>query len=273
MSTPDTARSDTVWVEHVALIDRIPRSLGMAALLVGFVLAWQLLCMSGAVPAILLPTPAETGADLLFVGQNLLSGGYVLKAAATTASEMLLGFAIATSLGIALGILVGETRFGERAVMPYLVAIDTMPKIAFAPLFVAWLGFGIASKVALAAFMATFPVVVATAAGLAAVDANAQMLFRSMGASRLKTLTRLKLPIALPYFFAGLKIAAVSVTAGAIAGEFMGGGEGMGQLIRVAAGQLATARVFSLIFYLSLFGLTLFVLVGWIERKVVFWRR
>ena len=88
-------------------------------------------------------------------------------------------------IGFSLGVLVGETAFGERAVMPYLVAIDTMPKIAFAPLFIAWLGFGISSKVALAAFIATFPIVVGTAAGLHAADENARMLFKTMGASRL----------------------------------------------------------------------------------------
>ena len=128
--------------------------------------------------------------------------------------------------------LVGETVFGERAVMPYLVAIDTMPKIAFAPLFIAWLGFGIASKVALATFIATFPIVVGTAAGLHAADENARMLFRTMGASRWQTLVKLKLPTGLPHFFTGLKIASVGVMAGAITGEFLGGGKGFGELIR-----------------------------------------
>ena len=169
--------------------------------------------------------------------------------------------------------LVGETAFGERAIMPYLVAIDTMPKVAFAPLFVAWLGFGIESKVALAAFIATFPIVVGTAAGLHAADENSRMLFKTMGASRMQTLIKMKLPMALPQVFTGLKIGAVGVMAGAITGEFLGGGKGFGELIRVAASQLNTPRVFSLILYLSLLGLALYALVTWIQRRTVFWQK
>jgi NitT/TauT family transport system permease protein len=168
---------------------------------------------------------------------------------------------------------VGETAFGERAIMPYLVAIDTMPKVAFAPLFVAWLGFDISSKVALAAFIATFPIVVATAAGLHAADENARMLFKTMGASRWQTLWKMKLPSGLPQIFTGLKIAAVGVMAGAITGEFLGGGKGFGELIRVAASQLNTPRVFSLILYLSLVGLGLYALVTYAQRRIVFWRK
>jgi NitT/TauT family transport system permease protein len=183
------------------------------------------------------------------------------------------GFALAIAIGFSLGVLVGETAFGERAVMPYLVAIDTMPKVAFAPLFVAWLGFGIESKVALAAFIATFPIVVGTAAGLHSADENARMLFKTMGASRWQTLVKMKLPSGLPQIFTGLKIGAVGVMAGAITGEFLGGGKGFGELIRIAASQLNTPRVFSLILYLSLVGLVVFALVVWTQRKVVFWHK
>ena len=133
----------------------------------------------------------------------------MLDALWTTTLTVLYGFLIAIAIGFSLGVLVGETKFGERAVMPYLVAIDTMPKVAFAPLFIAWLGFDIGSKVALAAFIATFPIVVATAAGLYAASENERMLFKSIGATRMQTLLRLKLPTGLPYIFTGLKIAAV----------------------------------------------------------------
>jgi NitT/TauT family transport system permease protein len=157
--------------------------------------------------------------------------------------------------------------------MPYLVAINAMPKVAFAPLFVSWLGFGIASKVALAAFIALFPVIVGTAAGLHAADENARMLFRTMGASRWQTLIKLKLPVGMPHFFAGLKNAAVLVVVGAVVGEFLGGGKGFGELIRVAASQLNTPRVFSLIIYLSLLGLLTFWVVIWLQRRLVFWHK
>jgi len=272
-TTTNTSSKDTVWVEHEALIDRIPRWLAMTLLFVIVVGIWDLVTRMGWVSVIILPTPAETLNDLFFVGNNLISGKYMLDALWTTTLTVFYGFAIATGIGFSLGVLVGETKFGERAVMPYLVAIDTMPKVAFAPLFIAWLGFDIGSKVALAAFIATFPIVVATAAGLYAATENERMLFKAMGATRMQTLLRLKLPTGLPYIFTGLKIAAVGVMAGAITGEFLGGGKGFGALIRQAASQLNTPRVFSLILYLSLLGLALYFIVAWAQRRFVFWQK
>ncbi len=264
---------DTVWTEHVSFIDRIPRWLAMLGLFLAFLAIWQLAWTLQLISPIIMPSPAETARDIVFVGQNLASGDYMLTALWVTITEVVYSFALAILIGFSLGVLVGETVFGERAVMPYLVAIDTMPKIAFAPLFIAWLGFGIASKVALATFIATFPIIVGTAAGLHAADENARMLFRTMGASRLQTLVKMKLPSGLPHFFTGLKIASVGVMAGVITGEFLGGGKGFGELIRIAASQLDTPRVFSLIIYLSLLGLTTFGSVVWIQRRFVFWQK
>lgn len=272
-STVENSLPDTVWEEKVSLIDRIPRSVSMAFVFAAFVGVWQLSTSLGLVSPIILPTPGETLKDIIFVGKNLLAGEYMLPALWITIKEVIYGFALAIFIGFSLGVLVGETIFGERAVMPYLVAIDTMPKVAFAPLFVAWLGFGIESKVALAAFIATFPIVVGTAAGLHAADENARMLFKTMGATRMQTLIKMKLPMGLPQIFTGLKIGAVGVMAGAITGEFLGGGKGFGELIRVAASQLNTPRVFSLILYLSLLGLALYALVTWTQRRIVFWHK
>jgi NitT/TauT family transport system permease protein len=266
--------TDTVWVEREALIDRIPRWVAMLALAAIVIAIWDVATVrTGWVSPIILPSPGETLADLIFVGQNLVTGGYMLEALWTTTRTVFWAFLIATAVGFSLGVLVGETKFGERAVMPYLVAIDTMPKVAFAPLFIAWLGFDIASKVALAAFIATFPIVVSTAAGLYSASENERMLFKSMGAGRMQTLVRLKLPTGLPHIFTGLKIAAVGVMAGAITGEFLGGGQGFGALIRQSASTLDTPRVFALILYLSLLGLALFFLVAFVQKRLVFWNK
>ena len=270
---PSAGAADTVWVERISWFDAIPRPIAMSGLFVVFIAFWQFLTTLNVISPIILPTPLEVAHDLTVVGTNLLTGDYMLTALWITTKEVIYGFALAIAIGFSLGVLVGETAFGERAVMPYLVAIDTMPKIAFAPLFVAWLGFDIASKVALAAFIATFPIVVATAAGLHAADESARMLFKTMGASRWQTLIKMKLPTGLPHIFTGLKIGAVGVMAGAITGEFLGGGKGFGELIRVAASQLNTPRVFSLILYLSLLGLALFASVVWIQRRFVFWHK
>ncbi|MES2846686.1 MAG: ABC transporter permease [Pseudomonadota bacterium] len=271
---PDNMDADTVWVEHEALIDRIPRWVAMLGLAIVVIAIWDLATARMAwVSPIILPSPGETLSDLIFVGRNLITGDYMLDALWTTTRTVFWAFLIAGTIGFSLGVLVGETKFGERAVMPYLVAIDTMPKVAFAPLFIAWLGFDIASKVALASFIATFPIVVSTAAGLYAASENERMLFRSMGASRMQTLLRLKLPTGLPHIFTGLKIAAVGVMAGAITGEFLGGGKGFGALIRQSASQMDTPRVFALILYLSLLGLLLYFTVVWVQRRLVFWNK
>ncbi len=265
--------AETVWVEQVAWFDRVPRAVAMAFVFGVFIGLWELVTRLGIVSPIILPTPGETFRDLILVGRNLIAGEYMLLALWTTLKEVFYGFILAMAIGFSLGILVGETAFGERAVMPYLVAIDTMPKVAFAPLFISWLGFDIESKVALAAFIATFPIVVGTAAGLHSADTNARMLFKTMGATRLQTLFKMKLPTGLPQIFTGLKIAAVGVMAGAITGEFLGGGRGFGELIRVASTQLNTPRVFSLIIYLSLVGMALFGFVVWMQRRFVFWHK
>jgi NitT/TauT family transport system permease protein len=267
----DAKLQGTVWVQDVSFIDSVPRWIAMSFVFAVFIGIWQFVTGFGFVSPIILPTPWETLQDMIFVGKNLLSGGYLFSALWITILEVIYGFALAIAIGLSLGILVGETAFGEKAVMPYLVAIDTMPKVAFAPLFVAWLGFGIESKVALAAFIATFPIVVGTAAVLHAADENARMLFKTLGASRLQTLFKMKFPAGLPQIFTGLKIGAVGVMAGAITGEFLGGGKGFGEQIRVAASQLNTPRVFSLILYLSLVGLALYLFVQFTQRKVVFW--
>ena len=265
-------RSDTVWTETTSFADRIPKPIAILLLGVIILVVWHLAATVGVVSTIILPTPLQTANELVVVGTNLLTGGYMLGALWITFLEVLLGFLLATVIGVTLGVIVGETSFGERAVMPYLVALDTMPKIAFAPLFVAWLGFGIESKLALATFMATFPIIVGTAAGIMSAERNAVMLFRTMGATRWQALTMMKIPTGLPHIFTGLKIASLAVMAGAITAEFLGGGKGFGELIRVSTSQLDTARVFAFIIYLSLVGVLMYGTVRLGERRLVFWQ-
>lgn len=254
-------------------LERLPRWAGMLVVLVVVLALWQAVFSLRLLPAIILPSPGETFRELWTVGVNLATGGYMLEALWITTQEVVLGFLLAVAVGFVLGVLVGESSLGQRVIMPYLVAINAMPKVAFAPVFIAWLGFGVQSKVAMAAFIAFFPVIVDTAAGMFAASHHSLQLFRSMGATRWQTLVKLKLPTALPYIFAGLKTAAVFSVVGAVVGEFLGGGRGFGELIRVASTQLRIARVFALIFYLSFLGLALYGSVSWVQRRIVFWQR
>ena len=137
----------TVWSEKGSWFDRVPRSVAVAGIFVVGVSFWQLVFLTGLVSPIILPSPLETVGQLIFVGHNLITGGYMLASLSVTMQEVFYAFILSISIGFSLGVIVGESSFGERALMPYLVAFDTMPKVAFAPLFIAWLGFGIESKV------------------------------------------------------------------------------------------------------------------------------
>lgn len=254
-------------------IDRVPQSVSIVVLGISMLAIWWVIAELEFVSRILLPGPAETFEELWDTTKNIVSGGHVAEGLWITTQEVLWGFLAASISGFVLGVIVGETRLGQRAVMPYLVALNALPKVAFAPVFVAWFGFGVNSKIVMALFIAFFPVIVDTAAGLAAVDAETQMLFRSMEASRWQTLRKLKLPSALPFIFAGLKTASVFSVVGAVVGEYLGGGHGLGELIRFSAQTLRIDRVFALIVYLGVIGLLLFGLVAWAERKLLFWHK
>ena len=254
-------------------IDRVPQSVSIIVLGVAMLALWWLIAELEYVSRILLPGPAETFEELWDTTKNIASGGHIAVALWITTQEVILGFLAAAITGFVLGVVVGETRLGEKAVMPYLVALNALPKVAFAPVFVAWFGFGINSKIVMALFIAFFPMIVSTAAGLYAVSADSLMLFQSMEASKWQTLRKLKLPSALPFIFAGLKTAAVFAVVGAVVGEYLGGGKGLGELIRLSAQTLRIDRVFAMIFYLGIIGLILYGFVAWAERKLLFWQK
>jgi len=269
----EVARPASKYGFEESWLDRTPRWLSLLVLGVAGILIWYGITLLEVVSPILFPGPIETFEEIYLSARGILSGDHVFEALVITTQEVIWGFIAAAALGFFFGVIVGETKIGQKAVMPYLVGFNASPKVAFAPVFVAWFGFGINSKIVMALFIAFFPVIVDTAAGLASTDRDTVMLFRSLGASRWQTLTKLKLPNALPYIFAGLKTAAVFSVVGAVVGEYLGGGKGLGELVRLSAQQLRLDRVFALIFYLSLLGLALFAFVSWLERRLVFWHK
>lgn len=252
--------------------ERIPRFVSVGGFVCLLLLLWQVVVWLELTSELILPPPLEVVDEVGDLLGNMLRGGYVLDNTWITVKEIVLGFLLAALAGIGLGVLVGETAFGRIVLMPFLVGVNAAPKVAFAPIFVAWFGFGIGSKVAMGAFIAFFPLLIDTAAGLAITNAEQMKLFRAVRATRRQTFVKLKLPSALPFVFAGLKTAAVLAVVGAIVGEFLGGGRGLGGLIRIASSQLAIDRVFAFVFLLSFIGWAAYAIVAWTERKVVFWR-
>jgi NitT/TauT family transport system permease protein len=188
-----------------------------------------------------------------------------------TFQETIIGFAIGAGGGFVLGVLIALSRTFSRAVYPIVILFQTTPRVALAPVFIAWFGFGMTSKIALAAAICFFPVLVNTITGLTVVDENALLLMRSLKASRFQMFFHLRLLAAMPAIFAGLKSALTFALIGAVIAELLGSNEGVGQLIDASSFQLQMDDVFAYLLILGLLGLALFLIVNAIERKLVFW--
>lgn len=188
-----------------------------------------------------------------------------------TLFEILAGFAIGSAAGFLLGLVIGQSKLMEAILYPYVVAFQTMPKVAIAPLFVVWFGFGEASKIVITAAIVFFPLLANTIVGLRSAPKDQIDLFRSATASEWQILCRLRLPHALPYVFAGLDIGIVLAVIGAIVGEFVGAQAGLGYLILQRNFSMDTAGVFAILIVLSIIGLVLHAIMKRIAQKTVFW--
>lgn len=239
--------------------------------LVVVLVVWQWAAVTERVSPLILPKPTAIWDELLFFFDNFFSGVGYWRHTWVTVQEMLLGFAIASASAFVLGTLVSEFRMVREVVTPYAVALNATPKVAFVPVFIVWLGFGMAPKVLVAALIAFFPVFVNTITGMHSIHVEQVELLRSLRASRWQTFRILKLFNSLPFVFAGLKTAMVLSVIGAIVAEFGGASEGLGYLIRQSSSRLRADQVFAYITVLSVLGYVLFDLISRVERKVVFW--
>jgi NitT/TauT family transport system permease protein len=235
--------------------------------LVVFVLGWEGIVRVWRIPEFLVPAPSAVWRAL---AAGLTSGLY-LDHFGVTLYESLLGFLIAAAAGIACGTVIAQFRVVERTLYPYLVALQTLPKIAIAPLLIVWLGFGITSKVVIAALVAFFPILVNVIVGLKTVDASKLDLMRSLDASRWQTFRYVTFPNALPFVFAGLDIAIVFSVLGAIVGEFVGSQRGLGNLILQFHTSLDMAGMFAVLLLLAALGVGLHLAIQAIQRRVIFW--
>lgn len=188
-----------------------------------------------------------------------------------TLYEIVAGFVLGSLAGFLFGVLIGQSKLMEAVLYPYIVAFQTMPKVAIAPLFVVWFGFGVTSKIIITAAIVFFPLLANTIVGLRSVPQDQIDLFRSATASSWQILWQLRLPHALPYVFAGLDIGIVLAVIGAIVGEFVGAQAGLGYLILQRNFSMDTAGVFAILLVLSLIGIALHALMKWTAKKIIFW--
>jgi NitT/TauT family transport system permease protein len=235
-------------------------------LLLAVLLAWEAAVRLLHVQTWLVPPPSTVGATLLRDMYPLL-----WKHTWVTLQEIGAGMAIGGSVGLLLGILLAYIPRAERVLAPFVLAVQTTPKIALAPLFVVWFGFGITSKVIIVALIAFFPVMVNAVAGFSALDAGIAELMRSLSATRRQTFLLARLPAALPGLFAGLRIAIVQSVVGAVAAEFVGAKEGLGYLVMYTGSLLQTDRLFAVLVLLLVVGLALYWAVVALEKRVVTW--
>jgi len=264
-AAPRTAARDE-GVERIAFggFESAPLILFYAALL----LLWEFLVPYFQVPAYIAPTPSAV-VKALYAG---LTTGTYLADLGVTLFETLTGFAIAVTAGLTVGALIVEIRFVERAIFPLIVALQSIPKIAMAPLLLIWIGFGIESKIAMAALVAFFPMLVNTVNGFRAYDREMHELFVSLSASRYQQLRYLKLPTAIPFLIAGLDVSFIFALLGAIVGEFLGASAGLGYTILQLQFQLDTAGVFAILVLLSCVGVTGHTLISRLGRRAAFWQ-
>ena len=237
-----------------------------AALLALLVLVvWELVVRLFGIPSFLLPGPVA------IVGAFWGSRGMLLDQSVPTAGEALVGFLGAAVAGTVSGLLINRSSLAERSLYPWLVASQTLPVIAIAPVLVTWFGYGPLPKVLVVVLFCFFPITVATVDGLRATDPDLIRLMRSFGAGRWRTFFMVEVPGALPFLFGGVRLAVTYSVVGAIIGEWVGSSKGLGFLMIQDKNQFEIPRLFAEIALLSLMGITLFLLVALAQRLVAPW--
>jgi NitT/TauT family transport system permease protein len=230
---------------------------------VALILAWYAFVTYGHVPSFIMPTPLATIATLGGTNYNWIGNTLV------TASEIFGGYFLAVGVGVAIAIAFSWSRTAEAAVMPLLVSLNMIPKVALGPLFIVWLSYGIFPNTIIAFSISFFPILLNTARGLREVEPDLLDLVRSLRSSKWQTFSKIQLPSALPYIFSGMKVGAVLAVAGAVVGEFLGSARGLGYLMLQVQVTLDTAAMFMAVLLITLIGVILYGLVLGLERLVI----
>lgn len=243
----------------------INQASSVTAVIAASLVIWEIGVRLAGVREFILPAPASVFTELASYP------AFFARNSAYTITTTLFGFFLAVFLGVLTAVGVVYSTFLERTLYTLLVAINSIPKVALAPLFVIWLGTDIAPKIAIALMIAIFSIVIDMVLGLRSVDPDMLNLARSARATMWQILWKIRFPNALPSLFAGMKVAISFALVGAIVGEFVAGNRGLGHVILVAQGMFDTPRVFAAIFLLGTIGTILFYVVDFVERVSLPW--
>ncbi len=234
-------------------------------MIVVLLVLWDLIIRLFKIPPYLIPTPLDV------VGQLWKEAPMLLNQAGPTTWATLGGFALSVLIGVPVAMLIAYSPLIESFVYPLLVFSQSVPKIAVAPLFVVWFGFGIIPKIIAAFLLGFFPVVVSTVMGFKSVERDMVDLARSMGSSRWQMFFKISLPQALPAIFSGMKVSVTLAVVGAVVGEFVGSNSGLGYVLQKANGNFDLPLMFAALVVLSMIGVLLFTLLDVIERVAIPW--
>jgi NitT/TauT family transport system permease protein len=234
--------------------------------------AWEILTATGAIHSILVPRPSQIAVAFWEDLIEIFTGGEMLGHFNTTLIEVVVGFLASVVLGVGIAALLSEFQLVRRAIYPYILGANAVPRIAFAPLFIIWFGFDLTPKVVMVITISTFPILVNTMAGLSATDRDTLKLMRSLGTTRWQLFSKVRMPFALPYLFAGLETAIIFASVGAIVAEFTGGSRGLGFVTLAAQELFRLPEAFSAIILIALQAIILHRLIVVAGRKVIFWQ-
>jgi NitT/TauT family transport system permease protein len=229
---------------------------------------WEGVCGAFSISKLILPSPWAIAVRLC----DMIGTGFIWPHFVATLTSISAGLVLGAVAALLVGGVISLIPALERLVYPYLMALQSVPKIAIAPLFIIWFGYGVTSKIVVSALMCFFPVLVAVVVGFHTVDSDRLDMMHSLGASRMQVLLRRRIPGALTMIFAGLEIATGMAVIGAIVGEFVGAQVGLGYLITVLNFNLDVAGVFAVLVLLSAIGMTFHGLVRILSRWLVFWQ-
>jgi NitT/TauT family transport system permease protein len=238
---------------------------GPTVTLLALVVLWEVLARWSGIPSWLLPAPSAIG-EAMVDWRSELTVHFMV-----TLYEVLVGFALSIVVSIPLAVAVVYSPFLQNTIYPILLALQSMPKVAIAPLLVLWIGFGVLPKVLVVFLVCFFPIVVATASGLSAVPPPLLDLIRSLSATQYQTFIKIRFPTAIPHIFVGFKIAITFAVIGGVIGEFVGSDQGLGYLMLISTSQSRTPLAFGALLLLTIMSIVLYYAVELVERLVIPW--
>ncbi len=245
--------------------EQLRRHIASAALIIGFFVAWEILCVAFGVKEIVLPRPSQILTTLWDRAPAIMP--HAMQTLYTT----LVGFGLGILIGIALGALIGSSRLAYDVAYPLLIGFASIPKVAVVPILVLWFGAGTIPAVLTAMVMCIFPIVVNVATGLATTEPELEDVMRALKASKLDILINVGLPRTMPYFFASLKVAVTLAFVGTVIAETVASNRGIGNLMMIASSSFDVPLVFAGLLILAVMGVGLYVIFSFIEVRVTGW--